>query len=428
MTRDTDHLGRPVVAITGMGMITSLGQGQANNWDRLTRGVSGIRRITRFSTTGLRTTIAGTIDFVPIETMSTPALSERLAEMVIEEAVHEAAIGHPGDFPGPLFLALSPVEIEWAQRFAVADAARATLGETAAVGYDALLRAAGRSEFAPVYRRFLFGSVGENLTERFGTKGSPVATSTACASGGTAIQLGVEAIRRGETPAALVVGTDASVTPESLIRFSLLSALSTRNDPPASASRPFSKDREGFVMAEGAGALVLESLAGARARGATVLAILKGCGEAADGFHRTRSSPDGKPIIACVRRALADAGLAPDAIDYINAHGTGTPENDKMEWVGVSAVFGERAGAVPMSSNKSMIGHSLTAAGAVEAIFTVLALRHGLLPPTINYDTPDPALPVDCVPNVARPARIRHAISNSFGFGGQNVCLVLAAD
>jgi 3-oxoacyl-[acyl-carrier-protein] synthase II len=145
----------------------------------------------------------------------------------------------------------------------------------------------------------------------------------------------------------------------------------------------------------------------------------------ADAFHRTRSSPDGKPIIGCIRNALADAGLSPDDIDYVNPHGTGTPENDKMEWVGVSAVFGERAAAIPISSNKSMIGHTLTAAGAVEAIFTLLTMRHGRLPPTINYETPDPALPVDCVPNVARDAQVTHAISNSFGFGGQNVCLVM---
>jgi len=173
---------------------------------------------------------------------------------------------------------------------------------------------------------------------------------------------------------------------------------------------------------------VLESLAHAEARGATVLGVVEGCGEAADGFHRTRSSPDGKPIIACMRNALDDAGLAPEAIGYINAHGTGTPENDKMEWIGVSAVFGERAGALPISSNKSMIGHTLTAAGAVEAIFTLLSMRHGVLPPTINYDTPDPALPMDCVPNVARTARVSHAISNSFGFGGQNVSLVLGLE
>jgi 3-oxoacyl-[acyl-carrier-protein] synthase II len=421
MTKDTDHLGRPVVVVTGMGLLTSLGQGQADNWRALTTGVSGIRRISRFPVEGLRTKIAGTVDFIAVEEPSSPALSQRLAELVIEEAIAEAGIGRAGDFPGPLFLALPPVEMEWTQRLAVA----ASSGANDTVTYDDLLRAAGSGSFKSYYRRFLFGSIAEALADRFGTKGSPVGTSTACASGGTAIQLGVEAIRRGESDVALVVGTDSSVNPESLIRFSLLSALSTRNEPPPSASRPFSKDREGFVMAEGAGALVLESLANARARGATVLGVLEGCGEVADGFHRTRSSPDGKPIIACMRNALADAGLQPEAIDYINAHGTGTPENDKMEWVGVSAVFGERAGSIPMSSNKSMIGHSLTAAGAVEAIFSLLTIRNGLLPPTINYDIPDPSLPVDCVPNVARPASVRHAISNSFGFGGQNVCLVL---
>ncbi len=420
---DTDHLGRPIVVVTGMGVLTSLGQGQADNWKALTNGTSGIRRITRFPIEGLRTTIAGTVDFVSVPEPSAPALSQRLAELVIEEAVSEAGIGSAGNFPGPLFLALPPVEMEWAQRFALADAS----GANETVNYDDLIKAAGTGRFEAYYRRFLFGSVGEALADRFGTKGSPVATSTACASGGTAIQLGVEAIRRGEADAALVVGTDCSVNAESLVRFSLLSALSTRNDPPSSASRPFSKDREGFVMAEGAGALVLESLASARARGATVLGVVEGCGEVADGFHRTRSSPDGKPIIACMRAALVDAGIAPEDVDYINAHGTGTPENDKMEWVGAAAVFGERASAIPMSSNKSMIGHSLTAAGAVEAIFTVLSIRNGLLPPTINYDIPDPALPVDCVPNVARAATVRHAISNSFGFGGQNVCLVLGS-
>ena len=349
-----------------------------------------------------------------------------------EEALAESGLGRPGDFPGPLFLALPPVEVEWPQRRALAAAAGARNDPTAAgnghVTYDDLIRAAGADRFRPWYPRFQFASVGEALAERFGAKGSPIAISTACASGGTAIQLGVEAIRRGEAEAALVVGTDASVNPESLIRFSLLSALSTRNDPPQAAARPFSKDRDGFVMAEGAGALVLESLAHARARGATILGVIEGCGEAADGFHRTRSSPDGKPIVACMTRALTDAGLTPDAIGYVNAHGTGTPENDKMEYGGLLAVFGERANSLPTSSNKSMIGHTLTAAGAIEAIFSLYTMRHGLLPPTINYDTPDPALPLDCVPNIARAATVRHAISNSFGFGGQNVCVVLGRE
>jgi 3-oxoacyl-[acyl-carrier-protein] synthase II len=420
---DLDSHGRPVVVVTGTGVLTSLGQGKDDNWAALTAGRSGISRITRFPIDGLRTTIAGTVDFIHIDDSSAPALSETLAVSVIEEAIAESGIGTKGDFPGPIFLALPPVEMEWPQRQALAAAASANESVT----YDDLLRAAASGRFAPVYERFLFGSVAENLAVRFGTKGSPVATSTACASGGTAIQLGVEAIRRGEAEAALCVGTDASINPESIIRFSLLSALSTRNEVPAAASRPFSKDRDGFVMAEGAGALVIESLAHARARGARILGVIEGCGEMADSFHRTRSNPDGKPIIASIRNALDDAGVTPDQIDYINAHGTSTPENDKMEWLGIASVFGDRASQIPMSSNKSMIGHTLTAAGTVEAVFSLLTLRHQRLPPTINYETPDPALPVDCVPNVARDARVGRAISNSFGFGGQNVCLVMAA-
>jgi len=420
---DRDAKGRPIVVVTGMGVLTALGTGKEDNWQALTAGKSGIRRISRFPVDFLRTTVAGTVDFVAIEEPTAVGLTERLAEIVIDEAVAEAKIGRRGDFPGPLCIAVPPVEFDWPQRRAVAAASGA--GE--AIRYADLLRAGGSGDFARWYERFLIGSLAEHLADRFGTKGSPISTSTACASGGTAIQLGVEAIRRGEAEAALCVGTDASVTQESLIRFSLLSALSSRNDPPESAARPFSKDRDGFVMAEGAGALVLESLAHARARGATILGIVEGCGEMADGFHRTRSSPDGKPIIASIARALADASAEPDTVGYINAHGTGTPENDKMEWLGVATVFGERASTIPISSNKSMIGHTLTAAGAVEAVFTLLAMRHGRLPPTINYDIPDPALPLDCVPNVARDATVTRALSNSFGFGGQNVSVVLGA-
>jgi 3-oxoacyl-[acyl-carrier-protein] synthase II len=416
MSADLDKTGRPVVVVTGIGVLTSLGEGVEENWARLTGGRSGIRRITRFPLDGLRTTIAGAVDFVPAD--SSAALAEEMARRVAAEAVAGAGIGRKGDFPGPLFLALAPVELEWTQRRALAEAAGG------GSGYPALLRAADTGAFTPWHPRFLFGSVAEALAEEFGTKGSPIATSTACASGATAIQLGLEAIRRGETDAALCVGTDASVNQETLVRFSLLSALSTRNDEPERAVRPFCKDRDGFVMAEGAGALVLESLAHARARGARILGVVEGSGEMADSFHRTRSAPDGKPIIACLRNALADAGLAPEAIGYINAHGTSTPENDKMEWLGVSTVFGERASSLPISSNKSMIGHTLSAAGAIEAVFTILALLRGRLPPTINYDNPDPALPVDCVPNVARDASVVHAISNSFGFGGQNVAVV----
>jgi 3-oxoacyl-[acyl-carrier-protein] synthase II len=420
---DMTSKGTPV-AITGMGIVTSLGIGIADNWRKLTAGQSGIRRISRFPTEALRTTVAGTVDFVPVEPFCSTALAERLADMVAEEAIAQASIGSKGDFPGPLFLAVAPVEVEWPHRKAVA----AELRSNDAISYDDLLRATSSGHFRAFHERCLFGSVAEQIADRFGTKGSPVSLSTACASGATAIQLGVEAVRRGETDVALCIGTDGSINPESLIRFSLLSALSTSNEVPEKAAKPFSKNRDGFVMAEGAAALVLESVEHAKARRARILGVIEGCGEMADSFHRTRSSPDGKPIIGCIRNAIADAGLTPDDIDYINPHGTGTSENDKMECLGVLNVFGERARSVPISSNKSMIGHTLSAAGAVETVFSLLTLEHQRMPPTINYEIPDPAIPLDVVPNVARDGTLRHALSNSFGFGGQNVSLVLGRE
>jgi 3-oxoacyl-[acyl-carrier-protein] synthase II len=417
-----DKLGRPVVAVTGIGVVTSLGIGKSDNWTKLTGGVSGIKRISRFPTEGLRTTIAGAVNDVYRDSMPPAELSERLAMLAAEEAIAEAGIGSKGRFPGPLYLAPPPLEIEWRDRIAMAEMA----ASNADTGYPDLMRVA--NDFAAKHGAFKFGIIGEHLAEHFGTEGSPVSLNTACASGASAIQLGMEAIRRGECEAALAIGADASLTPESLVRFSLLSALSTQNDPPDRASKPFSKNRDGFVLAEGAAALVLENLDHARARGARVLGIIEGVGEKSDSFHRTRSSPDGKPIIACVRNALADAGVGPEDVDYINAHGTSTPENDKMEHLGVSTVFGERIRSIPISSNKSMIGHTLTAAGVVEAAFTFLTLQNQRLPPTINHQIPDPAITLDVVPNVARDAKVNRAISNSFGFGGQNVCLVMALE
>ena len=421
MAARTDKLGRPIVVVTGLGVVTSLGAGKADNWAKLTAGKSGIKAITRFPTDGLKTRIAGTIDYLPPQPCAA-ALTESFAELAAEEAITQSALGVSGQFPGPLFLAVPPIEMEWPQRFEVGMKS----GANDKVTYADLLRVS--AEFPDFHRRFLLGSVADNLAEKFGTRGSPISLSTACASGATAIQLGVEAIRRREADAALCVGTDGSINPEAVIRFSLLSALSTSNDLPETAAKPFSKNRDGFVMAEGAGALVLESYDAAEARGARILGVLEGCGEMTDAFHRTRSSPDGKPIIGCIANAIADAGLTPNDIDYVNAHGTSTPENDKMESLGCSTVFGERVKSLPISSNKSMIGHTLSAAGAVEAVFTLLTLQNQRIPPTINYTIPDPAIPLDVVPNKARDASLRHAISNSFGFGGQNVSLVMGLE
>ena len=418
-----DFQGRPIVVVTGIGLVSSLGQGVEDNWAALTAGRSGIHAITRFATDNLRTRIAGTVDFMDVSPVTGIDLSFALAESAGLEAVRMA--GYDKDFPGPLFLAAPPIELEWQHRFAL-DALPGEAREEA--GYDRLIELVRQNRDPAMYRQTLFGGISERLADRLGTRGLPVTLSTACASGASAIQLGVEAIRRGDTDRAISIGTDGSVGAEALIRFSLLSALSTQNERPEKASKPFSKDRDGFVIAEGAAALVLESLESAKARGATILGVVMGCGEKADDFHRTRSKPDGSPIIATIKHGLADAGLAPEDIGYINAHGTSTPENDRMEAGGLAAVFGERIRTVPISSNKSMIGHTLTAAGAIEAVFSLLTMREGVLPPTINYDVPDPAIVLDMVANVKRSADVAAVLSNSFGFGGQNVSLVLGRE
>ena len=421
-TQYTDHLGRPVIAVTGMGVVTSLGKGKKANWEALSAGKSGIRKITRFPTDGLNTVIAGTVDFMETEEVSAPAISYAMAESTAGEALEEAGFGDEG-FPGPLFFAAPPVEMEWQHRFALMEE-----GPSMEPGYEQLLQAARAKPHPKMHSLIQLGTIAYKLAEKYRTQGLPISLSTACASGATALQQGIEAIRRGETEAALCVASDGSVTAEGLIRFSLLSALSTHNENPSAASRPFSKDRDGFIMSEGSAALVLETLEHTVARGARVIGVIRGVGEKADSFHRTRSSPDGKPVIAAISAALEDAGMSPDEIGYVNAHGTSTPENDRMEYNTLKAVFGERIHEVPISSNKSMIGHTLTAGGAVEAVFSFLTMKESTIPPTINYDNPDPDIPLDVVPNVKREAEVNSVLSNSFGFGGQNACLVFAKD
>ena len=418
----TDHNGRPIIVVTGMGTLTSLGRGKKDNWDALIAGQSGVKKISRFPTDGLNTQIAGTVDYMDTDEISAPAISYAMADATAEEALAEAGFGSEG-FPGPLFFAAPPVEMEWQHRFTLMDE-----NLQADPGYKQLLEAARAKRHMDMHLLVQIGGIAYRIAEKYNTKGLPISLSTACASGATSIQQGMEAIRRGDTQAALCVASDGSVTSEGLIRFSLLSALTTQNDEPEKASRPFSKDRSGFVMSEGSATLVLETLEHAKNRGAKILGVIRGVGEKADKFHRTRSSPDGMPVITAIKRALDDAGIEDNRVDYINAHGTSTPENDRMEYNSLHAVFGDEVSSIPISSNKSMIGHTLTAAGAVEAVFSFMTMQHGIIPPTINYETPDPDILLDVVPNVKRDAQINTILSNSFGFGGQNACLVFGGD
>ena len=419
-----DHLGRPIVVVTGIGVVTSLGEGKQDNWTNLTAGVSGIRKISRFSTDELRTQIAGTVHWEGEGRYCAPAHSLALARKSATEAVEQSRLGSRGSFPGPLFVAVSPAETNWDQRMNIyQQQAGAHL-----TGYDRLIKNVTAGDFRHYYSLYQFGSIAEHLADEFGTSGQPISLTTACASGATSVQLGVEAIRRGDTDAALCIGTDGEICEEMVVRFNLLSALSTQNDDPQGASKPFSKSRDGFVMAEGSATLVLESYEAAKARGANILGVVRGAGERADTFHRTRSKPDGSAIIDTITRSMADAGMSPDEIDCINAHGTSTPENDKMEYLALSEALDGGLDGTPISSNKSMIGHTLSAAGAIEAAISLLTIHAGVIPPTINCIEQDPNILMDVVPNVKRDLTVNSVMSNSFGFGGQNVCPIFSAE
>jgi len=417
-----DHLGRPTVVVTGIGLVTSLGEGKEDNWKALISGQSGVSRISRFPTDELRTQIAATIPWQGEGRYFAPAHSLSMAKKSATEAIAQAGIGSRGAFPGPLFAAVSPAETNWDQRMDVYNRKDGADSQ----GYERLIINVTAGNFAEYYSMYQFGSIAEHLADEFGTRGLPVSLQTACASGATSVQLGVEAIRRGDTDAALCIGTDAEVCEEMVVRFTLLSALSTQNDDPQSASKPFSRTRDGFVLAEGSATLVLESYDSARARGAKILGVVRGTGERADTFHRTRSMPDGSAIIDTINRSLADAGMSPDEIDYINAHGTSTPENDKKEFLALSSSLGSALDSTPISSNKSMIGHTLSAAGTIEAAISLLTISAGVIPPTINCHEQDPDILMDVVPNVKREQTVNAVMSNSFGFGGQNVCLIFS--
>jgi 3-oxoacyl-[acyl-carrier-protein] synthase II len=402
------------VAVTGLGVVSPLGVGVDAFWEGLSHGRSGVRRITRFDPTPFPTQIAGEVpDFQPSAHLSRRDVVRtdtfiQYALIAAQEAVAAAGL-----------------------KIAASDGDRVGVAIGTGMGGVPLLVSsweALRNEGPGGISAYALPGSLPNMAAgwvsmRTGARGPLLAPTTACAAATQAIGEAFRLVQRGDAEVMLAGGSDALIHPLVVGGFAAVRALSTRNDAPERASRPFDRDRDGFVLAEGAGVVVLETLEAAEARGAPVLAEVLGYGLTADALHPTASSADG-PARA-MRLALADAGLAPEEIDYVNAHGTSTAQNDEHETEAIKTVFGSHARRLAVSSTKSMTGHLVGAAGAVEAVATVLALHHGLLPPTINQETPDPACDLDYVPNHARRQPIRTAISNSFAFGGINAILVL---
>ncbi|HLY36688.1 MAG TPA: beta-ketoacyl-ACP synthase II [Candidatus Binatia bacterium] len=404
------------VVVTGLGLVTPLGTGIEKNWDGLVASRSGIRRITRFDASALPAQVAGEVpDFEPERFLERKDLKKM--DIFIQYAVAAAQMGMD-DAGIPLPLAAPErtgviVGVGMGGITTVEDAYNNLSGET--------LR-----RISPFFiLRIIPNMAPGHIALRFGARGPNYTTSSACASGAHAIGEAFLLIRDGRQDMMIAGGSEAPICMLGVGGFSSMRALSTGfNDEPARASRPFDARRDGFVMGEGAGMLVLEELEHARARGATIYAELAGYGATCDAYHMTQPAPEGAGAADCMARALADADIAPVDVGYINAHGTGTPFNDAAETLAVKRVFGEHATKLGISSTKSMTGHLLGAAGAIEAAYTALAVARGILPPTINLDEADPECDLDYVAHAARPAEVEAALSNSFGFGGTNAVLV----
>jgi len=401
--------------VTGLGLVTPLGTGTEANWDALVAGRSGVRPITRFDAGTLPARIAGEVpDFDPERFLD--RREARKMDVFIQYAVAAAQMAmDDAQLAAPL---AQPERV--GVIIGVGMGGLATLEDC----FPALVERNFRRVSPFMIPRLIPNMAAGHVAMRFGARGPNYATTSACASGAHAVGDAFALIREGRQDVMLAGGAEAPVCLLGVGGFSAMRALATSfNEEPARASRPFDAKREGFVIAEGAGVLVLEELGHARRRGARIHAELAGYGASCDAYHMTQPSPEGEGAAECMALALADAGLAPEDVGYINAHGTGTPFNDEAETLAVKRVFGGHAHRLAISSTKSMTGHSLGAAGTIEAAYTVLALARGTLPPTINLDEPDPACDLDYVPHTARRVAIRAALSNSFGFGGTNATL-----
>jgi len=413
---DATNGNRRRVVVTGIGLVTPLGTGTAATWDGVVAGRSGIRRITRFDASDLPVRIAGEVpDFVPEQWLDRKEIKRSdlfvqyalaAAEMAVRDAALPLPLGNPARTGVIIGVGVGGIR---------------TLEES----YEAFARKEFRRVSPFFIPRIIPNMAAGQVALRFGAQGPNFATTSACASGAHALGEALRLVRHGVQDVMIAGGTEAPVSVLGVGGFAAMRALATSwNDDPERASRPFDRDREGFVIAEGAGVLVLESLEHAVARGATPIAEIAGYGSNCDAYHVTQPSPEGVGAAACMAAALADGDVAPDAVDYINAHGTGTPYNDEAETQAVKHVLGPQARRVAMSSTKSAMGHLLGGGGGVEAGLTVLSIARGIVPPTLNLETPDPACDLDYVPGVARPLRVAAALSNSFGFGGTNVSLL----
>jgi len=403
--------------ITGMGAITPLGTGAETYWRALLDGVSGVGPITHFDASEYTTRIAAEVkDFDP-ELYIERKEAKRMDRFVqLSVAASKLAIEDSG-------LRVTP---ENADRVGVLIGSG--IGGTATwEDQHTVLMERGPGRVSPFFVPMLISDMAAGMVSILtGAKGPNLAVTTACATATNGIGEAAKIIARGDADVMIAGGSEAAVSPLSVAGFCSMRALSTRNDDPEHASRPFDLNRDGFVMGEGAGTVIVEALDHALARGAKVLAEVTGFGMSGDAYHITAPAPGGEGAARSMAAALKDAGIRPADVDYINAHGTSTDANDKLETVAIKTVFGEQAYKVAISSTKSMTGHLLGAAGAVEAIACICAMRDGIVPPTINYETPDPECDLDYVPNKARKLDVRIAMSNSFGFGGHNATLILA--
>jgi 3-oxoacyl-[acyl-carrier-protein] synthase II len=403
------------VVVTGVGVVSPLGTGNRKNWDALVAGRSGIGLITRFDAAEMPVKIAGEVkDFIAEEFIDKKEIKKMDLFIQYSLAAAQFAMEDSG------------LVIDEGNAERVGVLVGAGLGGLPTIEkYHSAFLEGGYKKISPFFIPMLIINLAPgHISIKYGAKGPNISSVSACATGTHSIGDAYHIIRRGDADAMIAGGTESTVTPLAIGGFAVMKALSDRNDDPQAASRPFEKNRDGFVLGEGAGIIVMEEYEAAKKRGARIYAEVVGYGLTGDAYHLTAPAPGGEGAARCMRMALKNAGVNPDEVDYINAHGTSTPMNDLYETMAVKSVFGDHAKKMMVSSTKSMTGHALGAAGGMEAVFTMMAMDKGVVPPTINYQEPDPELDLDYVPNTARDAKIRYAMSNNFGFGGTNATLL----